>query len=178
VPDLLPKEKTMQEHIHPQSGATLSGMRLAVGAILRQDDRYDSSDGKWRSCNHTAGNKIEPGCTTVWVRPNVSLSDHAMVLLCVLARREEGRASYISERDGVQYLLPTPTWNWDGRVALKSLRHPECVQELVDYGYLALSKHEIKNPDSDYAVCRMGAKNEVYSLTEEGKKEAALLKGS
>lgn len=165
----------MQVQTHPQSGISITGMRLAAGAILRQDDQYDSSDGKWRTCNHVTGSVLQPGCTTVWVRPEAVISENARLLLGYLNLRGDDLYASIGKRGGTYYVLPTPTWNWDGRFELKWVQHPECIQELVDYGYLALGEHDVRRSESDYATSGLYATNEVYTLTDDGKKEGARL---
>jgi hypothetical protein len=167
------EDKTMQVHTHPESGETITGTRLAAGAILQQNDRYNSSDGKWRPCNHTAGHRIEPNCTTIWVRPNVGLSENARTLLGYLNSRGGESYGCIAERQDVYYVLPTSTWNWDGRFELQHVEHPQCIQELVDYGYLTFGKYNVRNPESDYATSKFNGTNEVYTLTKEGKREGA-----
>lgn len=165
----------MQTHLHPRSGASLTGMRLAAGAILRADDQYDSSDGQWRACNHVDGNILQPRCTTYWVRPNIEFSENARVLLGYLNSHGGDLYACIAERNGRHYVLPRPDFNWDGRMELQYVQHPECVQELVDYGYLTLGEHDVRNSESDYATSGLYATNKVYTLTDEGKQEGARL---
>ena len=164
----------MQIHVHPRSGAIIEGVRLPHGGVIRQDDRYDSSDGRWRTCSHVVGNAIQPGCTTVWVR-QTPLSDNARTLLGYLNLKPWGEKTCIGERRGNYYVIPSPTFNWDGGFDIEAKRvvYPECVQELVDHGYLAFGEHEARNWMSDYSTVWDGHENRVYTLTDEGMREGA-----
>ena len=67
----------MQTFIHPRSGAIIEGVRLPPGIVINKDDKYDSSDGKWRTANLIAGGKVPVGDHVVWVRQPGPLSDNA-----------------------------------------------------------------------------------------------------
>lgn len=161
----------MQAITHPVSGAAIEGSRLAPGSKIRKDDQYDSTDGKWRPAGWVAGNILQPGCTTIWVR-HAPMSDNACTLLDYLNTRPWGARTCIGERNGSFFAIPSPTFNWDGRFDIEAKRvvHPECVQELVDYGYLELGEHDIARSTSDYAMCQLFGSNRAYTLTEKGKR--------
>lgn len=163
----------MLTHSHPVSGATILGTRLAPGSEIRADDVYDSSDGKWRTCSHVVANKLQPGCTTIWVR-QTPLSDDARTLLGYLNQGVWGsKNTCIGERNDSFFVIPSPTFNWDGRFDIysKQVAHPECVQELVDHGYLVLGKYNIHRSESDYAACELYGTNRAYTLTDEGRQK-------
>ncbi|MBX4210472.1 hypothetical protein KW783_00680 [Candidatus Parcubacteria bacterium] len=171
----------MQTHIHPQSGVTIEGVRLSVGSIIREGDKYDSTDGSWEPGGHIAGLIIQRGCTTFWVRQPEPLSANAKDLLRYLASGGRfGSGTCIGERNGNFYVIPSPTFNRDGRIDWNSqrVRHPECVQELVNHGYLEFSEHDPRNWMSDYGTVWEGTRNRVHTLTEKGKEEGARLMGN
>lgn len=58
----------MQTLIHPQSGETIEGIRLLPGALICRDDKYDSTDGNWRTADSAAGEKVPEGDHVIWVR--------------------------------------------------------------------------------------------------------------
>lgn len=159
----------MQTHVHPRTGAAIEGVRLPPGSIISKRDWYDSSDGKWRKAGHVAGITLERGCTTIWVRQPKKLSINACTLLDYLKTQPWGKKTCIGERDRTFYVIPSPTFNWDGRIDIEAMRvmHPECVQELIDNGHLAFSEEEATNWLSEYATVRDKHKNRVYTLTNE-----------
>ena len=165
----------MQTHVHPSSGVAIEGVRLPPGSVIHKDDKYDSSDGKWRPAGWVAGNTLQHGCTTIWVRQPKPLSDNARILLDYLNARPWGEKTCIGERNHTFYVIPSPTFNWDGRFDIEAMRvaHPECVQELIDHGYLVFSEQEATNWMSDYATVWDGHKNRVYILTNEGTRLTA-----
>jgi hypothetical protein len=165
----------MQTLTHPCSGATIEGVRLPPGSKIREDDKYDSGRGTWETADHASGLRIESGCTTIWVRQPGPLSGNAKILLGYLAQKPWGERTCIGERDGSYYVIPSPTFNWDGRFGIEAMRvvHPECVQELVDHGYLAFGKRDAANWYSDYSTVGAEHQNHVYTLTDEGKKASA-----
>ncbi len=168
----------MQVHVHPRSGVVIEGVRLPPGSILRANDKYDSSDGKWREWGYAIGLIIRPGCETYWVRQPGPLSENARILLGYLHLSPPwGSLSCIGERNGSFYVIPSPTFNWDGRFDMESKRvlHPECVQELVDHGYLQFAAYDARNWISDYSTVWEGHENQVYTLTDEGKLAGARL---
>src|SRR2546422_1008113 len=101
------------------------GMRLVPGATIQARDVYDSTDGSWREAGGAAQLVIRAGCQTIWVRPQEArvhsgelLSANASILLGYLAQL--GGTYCIAKPDNhraTHYLLPTPNWNWDGRVS-------------------------------------------------------------
>ena len=166
----------MQTYVHPRSGMVIEGVRLPPNSVIRMDDEYDSSDGKWRLAGLAAGNILQYGCMTIWIRKPNPLSDNARILLGYLNMRPWGEQSCIGKRNYAFYVIPSPTFNWDGRLDIESQRvcHPECIQELVDCGYLTLSEYEVCNWMSSYSVASW-YKNHVYVLTEDGKREGVRL---
>lgn len=167
----------MQTKVHPRSGTTIEGVRLPPGSLIRKDDKYDSSDGKWRTADLIAGGKVARGNHVVWVRQPGQISDNARTLLGYLNLKPWGEKTCVGERNSSFYVIPSPTFNWDGRfdIEAKRVTHPECVQELVDHGYLTFSEQEATNWMSDYATVWDGHKNHIYTLTDEGKREGARL---
>ena len=167
----------MQTNVHPYSGATIEGVRLPPGSVIREDDKYDSTDGKWRTADLIAGGKVPLGDHVLWVRQPGQLSDDARTLLGYLNTRPWGVNTCIGERNRSFYVIPSPTFNWDGRFDIEAMRvrHPECVQELFDHGYLMFGKHEARNWMSDYSTVWDEHENRIYTLTDEGKREGARL---
>lgn len=169
----------MQTYVHPRSGATIEGVRLPSGSVIRKDDRYDSTDGKWHTADLIAGGKVPPGDHVLWVRQPGPLSEDARVLLGYLNTQPWGATwganTCIGEYNRSFYVIPIPSFNWDVRFDMEAMRvrHPECVQELFDYGYLKFGEHEAHNWMSAYSAVGDGHKNRVYTLTEEGKHEGA-----
>lgn len=102
-----------------------------------------------------------------------ALSPHAEVLLGYLYT--SGGMTCIGERSGIFYIIPSPTFNWDGRLDLPRVRHPECVPELVIAGYLSFETRGVSNPNHEYSGAAEGSINHVYLLTEAGKQVAAKL---
>ena len=167
----------MQTLVHSRSGAIIDGVRLPPGIVINTGDKYDSSDGKWRTADLIAGCEVPTGNHVVWVRHPGPLSNNARTLLGYLNLKPWGQKTCIGERNLNFYVIPSPTFNWDSRFDIKAKRvlHPECVQELVDHGYLALSEHEAHNWMSDYSTVWDGHKNRIYTLTDEGKYEGVRL---
>lgn len=163
----------MQTLIHPVSGETILGVRLPPGTEIGKGDKYDSGDGTWREAGCAAGLTIQPRCTTVWVRQPLPLSDNARTLLGYLCQQPWGEKSCIGKRDNNFYVIPSPTFNWDGRIDIEASRvlHPECVRELFDHGYLTFSEHSPTNWSSDYSTVWKDDLNQVYILTDDGKEE-------
>jgi len=162
----------MQTLAHPVSGVTIQGVRLAPGGKIQEGDKYDSTCGAWEEAGNAAGLTIHPRCQTIWVRQPGVLSENAWTLLGYLALQPWGTRTCIGKRrSGGLYVIPSPDFNWDGRVGVGQVQHPECVQELVDHGYLALGQFEANNVMSDYATVWTGHQNRVYTLTEAGKQK-------
>ena len=152
---------------HPVSKIQVSGMLLAAGATLRGDDLYDSTSGGWGRCPIPG---LRLGETdTIWVRLGVELTKQAKDLLTLLNLHGGNFFATIGERGGCYYLLPSPSSNWDGRIEFSRISHPECIEELLDYGYLTRTTCLIRNPTSDYAT--RGGNNNVYVLSDLGKEE-------
>jgi hypothetical protein len=162
---------------HPLSHTTIVGVRLPPGTKIRENDKYDSTRGTWETGDSIAGLTIEPGCQTIWVRQPGPLSENARILLGYLNSHRFNVFNCIGERRGNFYVIPSPTFNWDGRFDIGSQRvqHPACVQELVDHGYLAFGRHGATNWMSDYSTVWENHQNRVYTLTDEGKKEGLRL---
>ena len=159
----------MQTITHPHSGATIEGIRLSPGSKIREDDWYNSSDGKWRAAGLIADCQVPKGDHVIWVR-QTTLSDDARTLLGYLNLKVYGKQTCIGERNGNYYVIPSPTFNWDGRfdIEAKCVRYPDSVQELADHGYLTRGEHDIRRSESDYAVCELYGTNYAYTLTAEG----------
>lgn len=165
----------MQTLIHPVSGATILGVRLPPGTKISEGDKYDSTDGKWRTPDLIAGGTVPAGGHVIWVRQPGPLSDNARTLLGYLCRQPWGEKTCIGRRNQAFHVIPSPTFNWDGRFDIEAMRvrHPECVQELVDHGYIAFGEPEATNWMSDYSTVWENHQNKVYTLTDEGKREGA-----
>ncbi len=163
----------MQTLTHPHSGATILGVRLPPGTKISEKDLYDSSDGKWRSADLIAGGKVPVGDHVLWVRQPGPLSENARTLLGYLCHQPWGEKTCIGEHNRSFHVIPSPTFNWDGRFDIEAMRvrHPECVQELVDHGYLAVGKHDATNWMSDYSTVWENHQNQIYVLTDEGKQK-------
>ncbi len=160
----------MQTLTHPQSGATILGTQLPPGTTIKGDDYYDSNDGTWRTAHLIAGGKVPIGDHVVWVRQSGPLSDNARTLLGYLCQMPWGEKTCIGERNCAFYVIPSSTFNWDGRLAIRSV-HSECVQELFDHGLLAFGEYEAANWTSDYSTVWESHQNQVYILTDEGKQK-------
>ena len=167
----------MQPFVHSRSGATIEGTRLSPASVIYGDDKYNSSDGEWRTADLIAGGKVPLGDHVIWIRQPRRLSDNAYTLLGYMNLKPWGDKTCIGERNDNFYVIPSPTFNWDGRFDIEAMRvnHPECVQELVDHGYLAFSEQGSENWMSDYATLWHGHINRVYALTDTGKCEGARL---
>lgn len=165
----------MQTYAHPISGEKIEGVRLHPGRTIKRDDKYDSSDGKWRTADSVAGGPVPPGDHVTWVRQPGPLSDNAHALLGYLASNPWRAQSCIGERGGSYYVIPSPSFNWDGRFDIHSQRveHPECIEELLDHGYLVVDQHAVRNAQSDHAMVGDDHQNRVYVLTHEGRKAHA-----
>ncbi len=126
----------MQTFVNTNSEARheIAGMKLAAGAILEPDDHYDSTDGKWQPAGQWAGVAIQPACSTTWVRPNAGVSDQALNLLRELVQTS-GQHYFLTNRPWWK-MVPTPRSAEDGRMDWQ-VRHPERVQELIDFGLIA-----------------------------------------
>jgi len=163
----------MQTLTHPRSGETILGVRLPPGTRIGENDLYDSSDGKWRTAGLIAGCQVPVGNRVVWVRQPGPLSNNGRTLLGYLCHQPRGEKACIGERNSRFYVIPSPTFNWDGRFDIETMRvrHSECVQELVDHGYLTVGEHNTTNGMSGYSTVRESHENQVYVLTDEGKQK-------
>jgi len=107
------------------------------------------------------------------------LSENAKILLMYLNSYREEVFKCIAEQrsSNVFYVIPGPNFNWDGRIDIQSyrIRHPECVYELFDHGFLIVGMHEVSNWKTDYSCVWESYENRVYTLTEEGKREGLKL---
>ncbi len=158
----------MHTYVHPRSQAPIIGMRLAAGAVLQQGDVYDSTTGTWEACTSpgVALGKTE----TIWVRPGADLSNNARELLARLVRKGSTTCLVKRQRDRNYYVTSNPGHNWDGRMGHTYVKHPECVQELVEYGLLVRGEHAVENWHADCSECAPDAINETFTLTEEGSR--------
>jgi hypothetical protein len=154
----------MQSVVHPKSGERVQGIRLSPGMMIAKGDLYDSTDGKWRENENIAGLTIQPGCSTIWVRQPQSLSENAKTLLGYLDLKVWGPKTCLAKRNQNFYVIPSPDFNWDGRISIEAIRvkHPECVKELVDHGLLILTSHHVANWNSDYSSVSIGSFNQIY----------------
>lgn len=73
------------------------------------------------------------------------LSQHRSDLYSYVARRETDCRGWV--------VIPSRSFNWDPRVQTPTVSHPECLQELADYGLLLFD-----------------AVDQIYSLSPEGKR--------
>jgi hypothetical protein len=58
----------VQTLVHPRSGAIIEGTLLPPGSVIKGTDRYDSTDGGWRTADLAAGGKVPLGGHVTWVR--------------------------------------------------------------------------------------------------------------
>lgn len=143
----------MNRYLHPETGVPIDGMRLAPGAALRETDQYSSSDGRWHS-SPCPGLVLQRGCSVMWVRPGAQLSSGGRALLKYLA-------SYhfcLTQCRGPWLAILSAKWKNDAR-AHWEVQHPDRVQELIDYAFVAPSPED----------------EEVYTLTALGKAEGEKL---
>ena len=141
------EEDVVRSYFHPKTRTMIKGMRLAPGAVVQDGDRYAADDGKWRSPGMATGQVLYRGCETIWVRPDVGLSPGAGELLVRLAEQKLllARAPHwrtVSSPPSRHHEDP------DRRIA-----HPECVQELFDYGLIRQVEEGL----------------DVYQLTADGQ---------
>ncbi len=161
--------------MHPKSGKIVEGLRLVPGAVFREEDLYTSTSGDWEPCPMDVSEGVELKQTpAIWIRPG-NLSEPARTLLAVLSDPKAFYSCAIESTRGT-VAAPAPHWNHDGRWDLPIILHPECLQELVDVGYLKFGEHPIKNWESDYAVCRPEGTNKAYTVTEIGKRKGEELR--
>ncbi len=162
----------MQTHDHPHGGAKMSGFRLAPGAILKDTDVFASTSGVWEPC--PSPNLKLGETSTLWVRPQEKLSTNARLLLAYLVRAGDRFRCVVQRNSTGGYILAvSPSFNWDGRVTSTRLDRSEGLQELVDFGFLAASKHPIINWHSDHSMASEGDYNLAFTLTAYGKHEGA-----
>lgn len=155
----------MYTHIHPLSGEQIVGLRLASGTRFQGGDKYDSSTGKWEDCPCIIGT-VPKGDHVRWVRPNATLSANGKLLLGYLA----------STKNLLTYVhwwksIPSPKWRHDGRMDWK-VTHPECVQELIDFGFVEPIPASEINYGTSYdsnAIFRIPQENEIYRVSDAGK---------
>ena len=153
------RRKNVQTFTHPLSGVEMIGARLPMGATTQKGDRYDSTTGRWEQFM-SPGVKIESDLT-VFIRP-MEMSAEAQNLLMLLNCHGGEAFASIAELNGVAYVVPSPNFNWDRRIAWLRVRNPLCIEELVGWGYLVV---HIRH-------------NREYLLTEAGKKEGQRLLGA
>ena len=96
------------------------------------------------------------------------LSHQAETLLGYLY--ESGGTTCIGERSGSLFFIPSPTFNWDGRLDTPRVRYPACIRELVNCGYVVFETRGVQNPNHEYSGAAEGSVNRVYLLTEEGQR--------
>ena len=95
-------------YFHAISGEPIQGLRLAPGAVLREEDQHDSTCGTWEQCPCP---ELELGWTdTIWIRP-IDLSSDAKTLLAYLALNNRSvcvscerplQVSYVARRKSEQ----------------------------------------------------------------------------
>lgn len=103
-----------------------------------------------------------------------SLSNHAIILLKYLVGL--GGRWCIGQLHGTYQVIPSPTFNWDGRYEARVLQ-PESIPELVQQGFLIVEVHTACNCDSDHSSVSSGHKNRVHVLTDAGREYSARLTG-
>lgn len=97
------------------------------------------------------------------------LSEDARVLLGYICCLEGDRCIGQKNGEGDSYVIPSPHHNWDGRMNLGRVLHPESLQELVDQGLLTTEEQDAFNADSDYSSIGIGGFNRIFVLTEAGR---------
>lgn len=158
----------MAQHVHPVSQIPLGGMRLGLGATLRGTDQYASSDGNWRPAASWAGCSLQSGCPTVWVRPGVELSPEGRALLGYLVQWN----FYLTQRGNMWIVVPSAKWKYDGRIPWE-VQHPECIEELRDYGFIARSPIGISPDELGFGCSWPRPDDEIYQLAELGRGASA-----
>ncbi len=153
---------------HPEGGGIICGMQLVPGAILRPGDVYASTTGAWEEC--PCSGAMLGSVTSIWVRPEVDLSDEGLGVLTDLMRL--GGDWCVAMRHRKFYRVPDPEWNWDERLDPAEITCGECIQELVDFGLLKSMICPVGGASSDYATVVWGkSENQVFCLTEAGRRE-------
>lgn len=153
---------------HPVSGETIIGYRLPPGVIIEAGDKYDSTAGKWETNPHVVGQKIEEGCSTIWVRQLGEMTEDAQNLLSCLA---SSSFEYIVERGGQYYTVPSPDFNWDSRIEVGRVLHSECISDLVVRGFLRFERVPMRDLHPDYSPNLQETFNNVYRLTDFGREK-------
>jgi hypothetical protein len=144
----------LTEHQHPKSSVLVTGMRLAQGAVLREDDVYDSTSGTWERC--PAPGLVLGSTPTVWVRPT-GLSQEGLLLLAYLAERKYLLTKPLHESYWRWKMIPSPGWKNDGRMDWP-VQHPQCVQDLIEFGFITPTKDD-----------------EIYEVSDAGRAAAQQL---
>lgn len=158
----------MRIYEHPKSQKLVYGMQLAPGAILQRGDVYASTTGEWETC--PCPGAMLGSVTSIWVRPEVGLTNDALSVLVSLIRL--GGEWCVAVRRLTFYLIPGPGWNWDGRLQPVEISCGECIQELVDFGFLESMTHLVEDINGDYAaVAWRDSENHVFLLTDAGRRE-------
>lgn len=160
----------MNEFIHPRSSRPIHGMRLGPGTKLRETDQYDCSDGSWRPAGEWAGTMLQSKCPTVWVRPGVELSPEGRELLRYLSHHPPSYG--LTTRGSRWIVIPSAKWKYDGRMEWKVM-HPECVPELIDYGFIAPQPVNLSPEELGWERSWPQPDDEIYHLTEAGQATAS-----
>lgn len=96
------------------------------------------------------------------------LSKNAQSLLIFLCLRGQiyNCVAYAPDKVVNAYVVvPEPSFNWDSRVEVWAIKHPECLPELVEQGFMVYGKHAVSN----------GTENHVYTLTKKGERKGQQL---
>lgn len=137
----------MNSHLHPISKRPIEGILLVPGAILRDTDMYDSSDGKWRSCP-CPGSTLQAGCETVWVRPGqFDLATNA-ILRCL-----SHNGFFLLRVRGEWKIIQDPPLKSDDQLRAR-ITYLEFVQNLIDFG-LIVQDRELTD-DAYYGITESG----------------------
>jgi hypothetical protein len=147
----------VQTITHQFGGPPVQGMPLVPGAVIRQGDRYDSTSASWEACEWVVGLPVPAGNHVVWVR-STDLSEEALILLGFLTRFPGGLYSHVWESSPGRYdVVPFANWTpFDATFqwATHDVHDARCVQELIDFGYLALGPKQGRRPN--YSVTPSG----------------------
>jgi hypothetical protein len=99
------------------------------------------------------------------------LSEGARLLLGYLSLPGGFKDRCVALRNGTHYIVPSPGFNWDCRVDIPRVKHPECLDELIANNCMTLGEHETRAWHDDYSPAAISLYNIAYTLTEEGKRK-------
>lgn len=117
---------------HPITETQIEGVRLGAGAVLKKEDRYDSTNGNWETCPCVGVTLLTSGPHVIWVRIT-PFSQEAIELLKYLILHPW---KFFRRYGDGWYSVPAIDTKMDPRVCWQKAEHPECLEELASYGFL------------------------------------------